>query len=267
MSQGAGRILIVEDDAMVCEMICSVVEGLGYIVAGRAAEGEEAVSLVSQLRPDLVLMDLRLPGIDGVEATARINAVCPTPVVVLTAYDTPDFVSRAIDAGVGAYLLKPPEADELARAMKIAQARFADLEELRRLAVSLREEADAHARAELRVKQSEARLRSLFSAVPDLIINIDVNGVIGECNYLGSDHALGLGSESIGRPIEEALPAQLASALKDCSERLREGEVTRFELGYETQDLKGTRWIEPRVAMLHGGELICVIINVPTLVE
>jgi AmiR/NasT family two-component response regulator len=90
-------------------------------------------------RPDVVLMDIELPDMDGIEATRRINESCPTPVVVLTAYDTPELVERASAAGVGAYLVKPPDADEMDRAITIAMARFDDWMELRRLNAELQE--------------------------------------------------------------------------------------------------------------------------------
>jgi CheY-like chemotaxis protein len=106
-------------------------------IIGKALDGGQAVEMAQLLRPDLVLMDIEMPKIDGIEATQRIYADNPVPVVVLTAYETPELVERASTAGVGAYLAKPPKARDLERAITIAMARFADMVELRRLNAEL----------------------------------------------------------------------------------------------------------------------------------
>ena len=90
--------------------------------------GEQAVEMTASLRPDVVLMDIRLPGIDGIEATRRIQDQCPTPVVALTAHEDLELVEEATQAGVGAYLIKPPDIREIHRAIKISMARFRPLE-------------------------------------------------------------------------------------------------------------------------------------------
>lgn len=136
-SQRENRVLIVEDDPLVSEMVIGLLEEIGYAVAGKAADGRQALKLAHSLRPDVILMDIQIPDIDGIEATRRIQESCPTPVVILTAYASPDLVARASAAGVGAYLLKPPSAFELDRAITIARARFEDLLELRRLNADL----------------------------------------------------------------------------------------------------------------------------------
>ena len=131
------RVLVVEDDSLVSEMIQGLLERMWYIVAGRAVNGLQAIEMTQSTRPDVVLMDIKLPDMDGIEAARRIYESCPTPVVVLTAYDTPELVERASAAGVGAYLLKLPDAHEMDRAIAIAMARFDDLMELRRLNAEL----------------------------------------------------------------------------------------------------------------------------------
>jgi AmiR/NasT family two-component response regulator len=133
------RVLVVEDDSLVSEMIQGLLERMWYIVAGRAVNGLQAIEMTQSTRPDVVLMDIKLPDMDGIEAARRIYESCPTPVVVLTAYDTPELVERASAAGVGAYLLKPPDAHEMDRAIAIAMARFDDLMELRRLNAELQD--------------------------------------------------------------------------------------------------------------------------------
>jgi signal transduction histidine kinase len=142
------RILIVEDDYVVSEMIRGLSEQIGYTVVGEAANGNEAIEATQSLRPDVVIMDIRMPDMDGIEAARRIQERCPTPVVVLTAYETPELVEQAAEAGVGAYLTKPPIARDVERAITIATARFRDMMELRRLNEDLEarnEELDAYA--------------------------------------------------------------------------------------------------------------------------
>ena len=127
------NILIAEDESLVAEMIRGMVEELGHSVAGVAADGAQAVAMTTELRPAAVLMDINMPGTDGLDAARRIAETCPTPVVILTAFETPEMVEIASEAGVGAYLTKPPNPGDLERALTIACARFEDLEELRHI--------------------------------------------------------------------------------------------------------------------------------------
>lgn len=134
MSQGKKvGVLIAEDDPLVSEMIRGTLEDLGYTVVGEAIDGRQAVELTGVLQPDVILMDIEMPGVNGIEAAQQIYATHPTPIVMLTAYETPTLVQQASMAGVGAYLVKPPRARELERAIIIAMARFDDLMKLRRL--------------------------------------------------------------------------------------------------------------------------------------
>ena len=140
------RVLIAEDDYLVSEMIRGSLEEMGYDIVGQAADGLEAVELTQRVHPDVVLMDIKMPDVDGIEAAERIYDICPTPVVILTAYETPELVGKASAAGAGAYLVKPLSAPEIERAITIAMARFGDLIELHRLNDELRarnEELDA----------------------------------------------------------------------------------------------------------------------------
>lgn len=131
------RVLVAEDDYLVGEEIRRVLESIGYEQVGLASTGEEAVELVSVLRPDVVLMDIRMSELDGLEAARRIQRDHPTPVVVLTAHESQDLVDKAGEMGVAAYLTKPPRSDEIERAVTIAMARHHDLVELRRLYAEL----------------------------------------------------------------------------------------------------------------------------------
>ena len=137
MNQKVTRVLIVEDDFMVREMIKGRVQEAGYKVIGEAGDGAEAVIMVNNLRPDVVLMDVEMPETNGIEATRLIYNSCPTPVVMLTAYDTPELVEQAGQAGAGAYLVKPPRTDEIERAVTIAVTRFNDMMNLRQLNAEL----------------------------------------------------------------------------------------------------------------------------------
>jgi AmiR/NasT family two-component response regulator len=133
------HVLIVEDDPMVGEMIQGLLEDIGYTVAGKAIDGLQAIEMTQSLQPDVVLMDIKMPNMDGIEATRHIYESCPTPVVVLTAHETPELVEGASAAGVGAYLVKPSNTREMERAIAIAIARFDDLMELRRLNTKLQD--------------------------------------------------------------------------------------------------------------------------------
>lgn len=138
-ASGNVQVLIAEDDYLVSKMVKGQLRELGYDVVGEAGNGVEAVDLTRSLEPDIVVMDIKMPDMDGIEATRRLNELKPTPVVVLTAYDTPALLDAANEAGVGAFLIKPPSARELQRAITISLSRFKDLRELRRLNEELRE--------------------------------------------------------------------------------------------------------------------------------
>jgi two-component system, response regulator PdtaR len=132
------RVLIVEDDSLVSEMIHGLVEDLQYRVVGKANDGRQGVEMVATLHPDVVLMDIEMPRMDGLEATRRIFAQHPTPVVILSAYENPQLLKEASQTGVGAYLVKPPNMRQVERAITIAMARFKDIMELRRINLELK---------------------------------------------------------------------------------------------------------------------------------
>jgi len=133
------RVLIAEDDCLIGEMLRGLIEEIGLTVAGEAHTGLEATDMTVSERPDVVIMDIKMPQMDGIEATRRIWETCPTPIVILSAYENPELVEKASQAGAGAYLIKPSSARELERAITVALARFNDLMELRRLTGKLEE--------------------------------------------------------------------------------------------------------------------------------
>ena len=136
-TQNPLRILIAEDSSLASEIIQTMLESLGHAVVGRAENGLQAIEMSQTLQPDLVLMDISMPELDGLEATRLLHEKCPRPVVLLTSLDDPDIVSKASQSGAGAYLVKPPTPLAIERTMAIAVARFGDLLTLRRLNAEL----------------------------------------------------------------------------------------------------------------------------------
>jgi len=106
---------------------------------GKASDGVKAVEMAVSLRPDVVLMDIQMPELDGLEAARQIQEHCPMPVVILTAHESRSLVEKASEVGVGAYLTKPPNPAEIERAITVAVARFDDMTELHRLNTELEE--------------------------------------------------------------------------------------------------------------------------------
>jgi len=150
------RVLIVDDDVTTNELLRTQLTSLGYEVVGYAYEGTRGVQMACELSPDIVLMDLLMPNPEiyaddphaGLYAAQQIQELCPTPIILLSAYESPELTQRASTIGVGAYLVKPVSTNELDRAISITLARFKDLMEVRRLNAELRahnEELDAFA--------------------------------------------------------------------------------------------------------------------------
>jgi two-component system, response regulator PdtaR len=136
------RVLIAEDETLICDVIQDQLERIGHTVVGRAADGRQAVDLAESLPVDIVLMDIDMPEMDGLEATRLIQQRSPKPIILLTAHDKPALVRQAGLAGAGAYLVKPPNAREIERTMTLAMDRFNDLMELRRLNAELQQALD-----------------------------------------------------------------------------------------------------------------------------
>jgi two-component system, response regulator PdtaR len=133
------QVLIVDDQESIRELLQRQLEKLGHTILGKAANGLEAVELTKSFHPDVVLMDVEMPKMDGLEATKIIMDKYPRPVVLLTSHEDSETVRLASQAGAGAYLLKPPSGEEIERTIIIAAARFADLMELRRLNTELKD--------------------------------------------------------------------------------------------------------------------------------
>ncbi|TMJ09527.1 MAG: response regulator [Bacillati bacterium ANGP1] len=124
------RILIADDEAVIRLGLRSMLEDQGYRVVGEAADGTRALDLVRRLRPDLVFLDIKMPGIDGLQAAQALLAERAVPVIVLTAYADREFVDKAKDAGVLAYLVKPVRESDLRPTVEVALARFREIRAL-----------------------------------------------------------------------------------------------------------------------------------------
>jgi len=140
------RILIGEDETIIRLDLKEILERAGFEVCAEARDGEEAVELARVEEPDLAVLDVKMPRLDGIEAARRILAERPIPIVMLTAYGQDELVARAVEAGVFGYLVKPFRETDLLPAIQAAKARHAELEALRAEAESL---ADALATRKL----------------------------------------------------------------------------------------------------------------------
>lgn len=123
----ASRVVIAEDEALIRMDLAEMLGEEGYDVVGQAADGQRAIELVEELRPDLVVLDVKMPVLDGIAAAERIAAQKICPVVILTAFSQRELVERARDAGAMAYLLKPFSKADLTPAIEMAVSRFAEM--------------------------------------------------------------------------------------------------------------------------------------------
>ena len=130
MSQNALRVVIAEDEALIRLDLKEMLEEEGYSVVAEAADGEAAVEKVTALRPDLAILDVKMPILDGISAAERIAAERITPVVILTAFSQRELVERARDAGAMAYLVKPFTKADLVPAIEMAVSRYTEIKAL-----------------------------------------------------------------------------------------------------------------------------------------
>jgi two-component system, response regulator PdtaR len=150
----AMRILVAEDETIIRLDLCELLERAGFDVCAEAKDGIEAVELARSEQPDLAVLDVKMPRLDGIEAARRILDERPIPIVMLTAYGQDELVSRAIEAGVFGYLVKPFREQDLLPAIRTARARHAEL-------AALREQADSLAEA-LASRKSIERAKGLL---------------------------------------------------------------------------------------------------------
>jgi AmiR/NasT family two-component response regulator len=137
------RIVIAEDEAIIRLDLRETLEDEGYEVVGDCGRGDVAIELVRELRPDVVILDIKMPGMDGIETCRRISAERDAAVVLLTAFSQRELIEQAREAGALAYLVKPFNRRELVPAVEMARARHAELRSLTQQAATLAERLEA----------------------------------------------------------------------------------------------------------------------------
>jgi response regulator NasT len=136
------RVVIAEDEAIIRLDLKETLEEEGYEVVGETGRGDEAVELVRNLSPDLVILDIKMPGLDGLAAASAISAEKQAAVLILTAFSQRDLIEKARDAGALAYLVKPFQKSELLPAVEVALGRFQELKALEAENLSLSEQLE-----------------------------------------------------------------------------------------------------------------------------
>lgn len=124
------RIMIADDDTLVAVSVRNQLEALGHQVVAEARNGAEAVQIARDTAPDLILMDIKMPEMDGITASRAIMEDRPVPIILLTSYSDPELISEADEAGVQAYLVKPVDEAEMRPTIQIAMSRFRQLQQL-----------------------------------------------------------------------------------------------------------------------------------------
>jgi response regulator NasT len=127
VSSQTTRVLIAEDEALIRLDLKEMLEEEGYTVVAEVGDGQQAVDQAEELRPDLVILDIQMPVLDGLSAAEQIAQARTAPVIVLTAFSQRELVERARDAGAMAYLVKPFTKNDLVPAIEVARARFAEM--------------------------------------------------------------------------------------------------------------------------------------------
>jgi len=124
------RLVIADDESLIRMNLKETLVGLGYLVVGEAGDGVSVVNMARELRPDLVIMDIKMPKLDGIQAAKMLTEDKIAPVLLLTAYSDRELVDRAREAGVVNYIVKPFRDAELLPAIEIAMARYAEFQEI-----------------------------------------------------------------------------------------------------------------------------------------
>ena len=124
------RVIIADDESLIRMDLREMLLSLGYLVVGEVGDGRSAVSLARELKPDVVIMDIKMPDMDGIDAAQILTEERIAPVILLTAYSQKDLVERAKEAGVVGYMVKPFRESDLTPAIEVALARFSEFEAL-----------------------------------------------------------------------------------------------------------------------------------------
>jgi len=133
------RVIIADDESIIRMDLREMLTNLGYLVVGEVGDGQSAVNLARELKPDIVIMDIKMPDMDGIEAAKILTQEKVAPVLLLTAFSQRDLVDRATEAGVAGYIVKPFRESDLGPAIEIALARFAEFRALEKEVGSLQE--------------------------------------------------------------------------------------------------------------------------------
>jgi len=137
------RIVIADDESIIRLDLKKMLEEMGHMVVGEASDGQKALELTRSLKPDIVILDIKMPVMDGLDAAKTIDDEKLAPVVLLTAYNQQDLISRAKEAGVFGYLVKPFKESDLAPAMEIAISRYIEMQALESQVGTLQEKLEA----------------------------------------------------------------------------------------------------------------------------
>ena len=221
-------ILIVEDEAVVAADLAGKLTRVGYRVVGIAAKGEQAIEKALNAHPDLVLMDIRLPGrLDGIETAKQILATCNVPVVYLTAHSDSHTLERAQKTEPFGYILKPFEERDLTTQIEIALYKH---------------------QAERRLRESEMRYRTLVEGALDTILTLDRNGVLLSCNAAAERMFRYVRHEMVGENVRMLLPAarsdgsdvrRMIGVWRELEGRRKDGSVFPVEVGVSKTVLEG----------------------------
>ncbi|MHB9133596.1 MAG: ANTAR domain-containing response regulator [Armatimonadota bacterium] len=133
------RVIIVEDEFLLANNLKALVENLRHEVVGIAETGTEAITLATECAPELILMDIKIPGIDGITAAREILHHRQVPIIIISAFSDHAYVEDAVDAGVMTFLIKPVSLGDLQAAIDLTMARFSELQDLRQEVVSLKD--------------------------------------------------------------------------------------------------------------------------------
>jgi response regulator NasT len=163
------RVVIAEDEAIIRLDLKEILESEGYEVVGETGRGDEAVDLVASHDPDLAILDVKMPGLDGIEAARRITADKKVAVLILTAFSQRNLIEDARDAGVSAYLVKPFQRSELVPAIEVALARFAEFRAI--------EEEHARLSGEVATLEEKLETRRLVDRAKGVLMD---NNALGE---------------------------------------------------------------------------------------
>ncbi len=131
------RVIIADDESLIRMDLREMLTNLGYLVVGEAGDGRSAVNLAREVRPDIVIMDVKMPDMDGIEAARLLTEERIAPVLLLSAYSQQELVQRARQAGVAGYLVKPFRESDLTPAIEVVLARFSEFRALEREVASL----------------------------------------------------------------------------------------------------------------------------------